>query len=109
MAKTVPIQVSSTRRFCVSVQIILHISSSEKMESQSIVPNLTLTLPFPVPTLLKGHIPLLSNIPQHKYNLIILYQGNASQLNMCLKVDVIIHQSEQVDEDLSQTSSFALP
>ena len=42
------------------------------------------------------------HISQHKHNLIILYQGKASQLNICLKADVIIHQSEQVDEDLPQ-------
>ena len=47
-------------------------------------------------------------IPQHKHNLIILYWGNSSQLNICLKEDVIISHSEQVDEDLSQLT-LALP
>ena len=72
------------------------------MESQRVVPDFTLTLPFPVPKSLEWAYPTLSYIPQHKYNISILYWGKASQLNIWLKVDVIILQSEEVDEDLSQ-------
>ena len=68
---------------------------------------------FPIPTIASAQItcrahPVLSYIPQHKHNLIILYQEKTSQLNTCLKADVIICQSEQVDEDLSQLI-LALP
>ena len=56
----------------------------------------------------QGAHPTLSHIPEHKQDLIILHKGTASQLNICLKADVIIHQSEQVDEDLSQLI-LALP
>ena len=61
---------------------------------------------YPNPTISRaqtiwGVHPTLFHITQYKHNLIILYQGKASQLNICLKADVIIHQSEQADEDLS--------
>ena len=48
------------------------------------------------------------SLSQHEHTLIILYQGKASQLSICLKADVIILQSDQVDEDLSQLI-LALP
>ena len=41
------------------------------------------------------------SLSQHEHTLIVLYQGKASQLSICLKADVIILQSDQVDEDLS--------
>ena len=46
--------------------------------------------------------PTLPYTPQHKHNTITLYQGKASQMNICLNADTIIHHSQQVDEYLSQ-------
>ena len=62
----------------------------------------TLTLPFPLPkqTRYSRGTSHSYYLPQDKHNLIILYQGKASQLNICLKADVIICQSEQVDRIL---------
>ena len=72
-----------------------------KKESQSVVPNFNLALAFPVPKSLEWAYPTLSYIPQHKYTIIILHQWKSSQMNICLKADVIMHWSEQVDEALS--------
>ena len=49
-----------------------------------------------------------SYTPQHKHKLIVLYQGKAPELNICLKADIIMHQSEPVDEYLPQLI-LALP
>ena len=56
----------------------------------------------------RGANPTLFHITQCKHNVIILYQGETSPLSICLKTDVIICQSEQVDEDISQII-LALP
>ena len=67
---------------------------------------------YPNPTISSAQITCRAHptfpIPQHKYNLIILYQGKTSQLNICLKSVAIICQSEQVDKGLSQPI-LALP
>ena len=57
----------------------------------------TLTLLFPMPkTHSSGHIPLFPTY--HNTNITSSYsiRGKASQLNICLKVDIILHQTEQV-------------
>ena len=52
---------------------------SEKMESQSVVPNTTLTLPLPVPKLSNRHIPLF--VTYHKPNITLSYSIRGKHLN----------------------------
>ena len=76
---------------------LIPISCSENRARKG-SPIFTIILPSPVPKSIKWEHPTLPYIPLHKNTLL----GEVSMLKICPKVDVIIHQSEQVDEDLSQ-------